>query len=158
MSIYKGSQFIAGTPDLTEYAKTTDLLNAIYPVGSVYIGTQSSCPLSSLISGSTWTLVSSGKALWTGNGSNANTTINAGLPNITGKAPTAAGVYKSVLDNNSGALYCSDTWNGGFAGGGGSSNAAGILNIDASKSNSIYGSSTTVQPPAYVVNVWRRTA
>ena len=30
-------------------------------------------------------------------------------------------------------------------------------NINASRSSSIYGNSNTVQPPAYVVNVWRRT-
>ena len=29
--------------------------------------------------------------------------------------------------------------------------------LDASKSNSIYGKSNTVQPPALVVNIWKRT-
>ena len=32
------------------------------------------------------------------------------------------------------------------------------LNFDASRSNSIYGNSNTVQPPAYIVNIWERTA
>ena len=32
------------------------------------------------------------------------------------------------------------------------------VNINASRSSSLYGASSTVQPPAYVVNVWRRTA
>lgn len=36
------------------------ILEALYPVGSVYITTAASCPLSALISGSTWELVSSG--------------------------------------------------------------------------------------------------
>lgn len=36
------------------------ILEALYPVGSIYITTASTCPLSTLISGSTWTLVSSG--------------------------------------------------------------------------------------------------
>ena len=84
------------------YVKT--VLGTIYPVGSVYIGTQSSCPMASLISGSTWTLVSSGKALWTGTGSNGNSTIAAGFPNIKG------GFGKSCLMNwgadlEEGALY-----------------------------------------------------
>ena len=57
-----------------------NVLKAIYPVGSVYIGTQSTCPMSAFFG--TWTLVSSGKALWTGTGSNGNSTIAAGLPNI----------------------------------------------------------------------------
>ena len=32
------------------------------------------------------------------------------------------------------------------------------INFDASRSSSIYGNSTTVQPPAYVVYMWKRTA
>lgn len=59
MSIYKGTEFIAGTPDLSDYAKSSDLLNAIYPIGSTYISTTNSCPLSTLISGSTWTQIAS---------------------------------------------------------------------------------------------------
>lgn len=127
------------------------VLSTIYPVGSVYIGTQLSCPMASLITGSTWTLVSSGKALWTGTGSNGNTTIAAGLPNITGA--TGATGKGTPGYNVSGAFYTD-----------GSSNAcsdstiSACLKFDASRSNSIYGKSNTVQPPAYVVNVWRRTA
>ncbi|MBR1605580.1 MAG: hypothetical protein IJ660_05695 [Alphaproteobacteria bacterium] len=36
------------------------ILEALYPIGSVYITTASTCPLSALISGSTWELVSTG--------------------------------------------------------------------------------------------------
>jgi hypothetical protein len=36
------------------------ILEALYPVGSIYITTANTCPLSTLISGSTWTLVSTG--------------------------------------------------------------------------------------------------
>ena len=32
------------------------------------------------------------------------------------------------------------------------------LGFDASRSNPIYGRSNTVQPPAYVVNIWQRTS
>lgn len=138
------------------YVKT--VLGTIYPVGSVYIGTQSSCPMASLISGSTWTLVSSGKALWTGTGSNGNSTIAAGLPNITG------GFGKKCLMNwggdlDEGALYTA-TRSGRSAqdAGGTDSSSNRYIAFDASKSNAIYGNSSTVQPPAYVVNVWRRTA
>lgn len=38
---------------------TVTLLEALYPVGSIYITTAASCPLTTLISGSTWTLQSS---------------------------------------------------------------------------------------------------
>lgn len=66
--------------------RITNTLNALYPIGSLYITTQntSSCPIAGLISGSQWQLVAQDRALWGGNGSNGNTTIEAGLPNITG--------------------------------------------------------------------------
>ena len=147
--------------DLREHAvRDTDLatlLATIYPVGSVYIGTQNTCPMSTVISGSTWELVNSGKALWTGTGSNANTTITAGLPNITGEA------YHGIQPFNnwdSGALTITTPYTGKRGGyfDASTDSQSSLLSFDASKSNSIYGASNTVQPPAYVVNVWRRTA
>ena len=149
--------------DNTDNIATTkhiiNVLKAIYPVGSLYIGTQSTCPMSSFFG--TWTLVSSGKALWTGNGSNGNTTIAAGLPNITG----GFSVPKQVAANYNLAWRNGAFTNGGQGGNSDSifTNAATIgyyskVSFKASDSNSIYGASSTVQPPAYVVNVWRRTA
>ena len=128
------------------------LLSTIYPVGSIYIGTQSTCPLATLISGSTWALVATDKALWGGDGTNANTTIAAGLPNITGSIfGIGGGGY-----NSSGAFTNSATSSAGW--GNGSGNNTFKFSIDASRSSAIYGNSTTFQPPAYRVNIWRRTA
>lgn len=139
------------------YNKILSVLSSIYPVGSLYIGTQTTCPMASLISGSTWTLVSSGKALWTGTGSNANTTIAAGLPNITGSFTRGGDIY--IATSASGALSLGTTDNYRGAGTGGSSSSSSkTVRFKASDSSSIYGNSSTVQPPAYVVNVWRRTA
>jgi hypothetical protein len=132
--------------------KVINNLKTMYPVGSVYIGTQSSCPMASLIENSVWVLVSSGRALWTGNGSNGNSKIDAGLPNITGQVSGS----KTASGGSSGALYNSGTYEGAYPSGTGYSGQ--MIGIDASRSNSIYGKSNTVQPPAYVVNVWRRTA
>jgi len=127
-----------------------DVLKTIYPVGSVYIGTQSTCPMASLFG--TWSLVSSGRALWTGTGSNGNSTIAAGLPNITGQFI----VDDQVAGTGSGAFYNTGTaYNYDASSSGGN---ARYLGFSAQNSNSIYGNSSTVQPPAYVVNVWRRTA
>ena len=129
-----------------------DLLTTIYPVGSVYLSTNSTCPLSALFG--TWELVSSDRALWTGDGTNGNTTIAAGLPNIKGEMWVIAG--KS--DSQKGAITYTHTATKANLGSG-SAVGQGNLNFDASNSNSIYSdSATTVQPPAYVVNVWRRTA
>lgn len=135
-------------------SEVDSLIEAIYPVGSIYIGTQSTCPLATLISGSTWVKVSEGRVLQ-GSDSNHNTgtTIEAGLPNITGSVSstyyitddgTTSGVFKSI----------SGTGNYGTA----QSNVGHGFTLDASRSSSIYGQSNTVQPPAYVVNIWQRTA
>lgn len=137
------------------YVKT--VLGTIYPVGSVYIGTQNTCPMASLISGSTWTLVSSGKALWTGTGSNGNSTIAAGLPNIKGEM-SAQCMMNYFGKYESGALYQGSSASGIQTAGGTDGNCPYTVALDASKYNNIYGKSNTVQPPAYVVNVWRRTA
>ena len=157
-----------GTSDNTNNIATTkfvhDIFAAIYPVGSVYIGTQASCPMTVAIPGSTWTLVSSGKALWTGTGSNANTTINAGLPNITG---TIGNLCTSVSGSGAAPAATTGAFGASPTGVGSAGNEPGAgrwigyldgVNINASRSSSLYGASSTVQPPAYVVNVWRRTA
>lgn len=130
---------------------TQALLEAIYPVGSIYIGTMSTCPMSALFG--TWTLVSSGRVL---QGSDANhtagTTIEAGLPNIEGDPWTGgdgtfnpSGAFYKVSDgSNIKQLYTNVAYP--------------HLKFDASRSSSIYGNSDTVQPPAYVVNIWQRSA
>lgn len=132
--------------------ETLTMLKTLYPVGSIYIGTQSTCPLSTLIPGSSWSLVATNRALWGGNGSNGTATIDAGLPNITGNfavnSPSSA--------STSGAFALSSSWNS--HGWDGTTNGGRTYDFDASRSSSIYGNSSTVQPPAYVVNVWRRTA
>lgn len=137
-----------GIADLETYINT--VLISLYPVGSLYIGTQSTCPLATLISGSQWELVAQDRALWGGNGSNANTTIEAGLPNITGKftnenTSQADGCFYRTSEDRQAGRSGYDNYNDWFY-------------FDASRSSAIYGNSNTVQPPAYRVNIWRRTA
>ena len=130
------------------------LMNMIYPVGAVYltVSTATACPIASLIPGSKWAMIATGRALWGGNGSNAGTTIAAGLPN--------------VVADGSGEQICTTTYSSGaiqaiqvasHAQGGGNTVPYGYLTFDASRNSSIYGASSTVQPPAYRVNVWQRT-
>lgn len=120
----------------------TTMLNTLYPVGSVYIGTQSTCPLATLISNSTWELVAQDRSIQ-GSSTNhaAGTTIEAGLPDHNHTVSTYSSYYS-------------------YAGGGygGLTNSTNRTTSNASASNPIYGKSNTVQPPAYVVNVWRRIA
>lgn len=137
-------------------SKIVNDLKTMYPVGSVYIGTQSTCPMASLIDGSVWQLVSNGRALWTGNGNNGNSTIEAGLPNITGSVDAIL-TSQRVGQQGVGSLVKRQQSTGGNNDGGYTRDSVQI-SIDASRSSSVYGKSSTVQPPAYVVNVWRRTA
>ena len=79
--------------------------------------------------------------------SSVGTAKSAGLPNITGEAgnPTTEGA--SAI-SSSGALTATIIASGRAAGSGGSSMK---ISIDASKSSSIYGNSTTVQPKSLTV-------
>lgn len=86
---------------------------------------------------------------FTGIRSGVGNYVEAGLPNITGNTHWIG----AVLNNNNtsyanGVFSAFDKNNGAYAGGGGYGNAAGRLNFDASRSSSVYGSSSTVQPKA----------
>ena len=80
--------------------------------------------------------------------------VSESLPNITGK--WVVGKWGDALIEASGAIYNAGGSNNTTSGGAISGNTG--LGFDASRSSSIYGNSTTVQPPAYIVNIWRRTA
>lgn len=97
----------------------------------------------------------------------AGTTVEAGLPNITGKLKVRA--LKSIygtgvfLTQENGALKSiavdSIEYFTNLIATEDAPNAYGSsLAIDASGSNPIYGTSTTVQPPAYCLYIWRRVA
>ena len=126
--------------------------DALYPVGAIYIGTQNTCPLATLIPGSTWQLVATDRALWGGNGSNANTTIAAGLPDGRGAFTESGANVTSVA----GGMHKASSYSAGWGSTGGDNTAT--VEYRNSWWNSIFGQSNTVQPPAYRVNVWRRTA
>lgn len=131
------------------------MIDIFYPVGSVYISadknkTKADFPFMAY---GTWEEVPANRCLQTGNASEAGTQRNAGLPNITG----VLGTISCNGANRSGAFYIKSTSNH-------ISDQMEWLTIrndiafDASRSNSIYGKSSTVQPPAYMVRAWVRTA
>jgi len=87
------------------------------------------------------------KTMWGANG-NLNSTLAAGLPNITGTISGiggggygASGVFTSSASSSQG--WGDSKGNNRFS-----------FSFDASRSSSIYGNSTTVQPPALCVNVF----
>ena len=133
---------------LTFNENITNIIQKIYPVGSIYIGVTDNCPIAELFG--TWEKVSSGRVLQGANSSQkAGNTVEAGLPNITGGLGRVFNfnIWGAGVNNgNTGSINTTGSW--------GTAN----LDFDASRSNAIYGKSNTVQPPAYLVNIWRRIA
>ena len=127
-----------------------------YPVGSIYQSTDPTSPAA--LFGGSWEEIASERVLMGASSTHAaGTTAKAGLPNLKG---SSSGVASTAYPNvsNSGALSIS-TNNGGLAGyEGGSYGSNCTVSFDASKSNAIYGRSSTVQPAAYYVHIWHRVA
>ena len=127
-----------------------------YPVGSIYQSTDPTSPAA--LFGGSWEEIASERVLMGASSTHAaGTTVKAGLPNLKG---SFSGVASTAYPNlsNSGALSI-NTNNGGLAGyEGGSYGSNCTVSFDASKSNAIYGRSTTVQPAAYYVHIWHRVA
>lgn len=104
--------------------------------------------------GGSWQEIAQNRVLMgAGSGHVAGTTVEAGLPNITGSF---------VADVKKGEHKVSGAFTAGsaIASTGEYSNFSDVykFSLDASKSNAIYGRSATVQPAAYYVHIWRRVA
>ena len=139
-------------------SQIVSMIGNLYPVGAIYIGTTANCPLSSIVG--TWEFVSSGRVLQGADGTHpAGTTIEAGLPNVWGSLPT---ICNQSVSFGRGRATISGGFTGAFIGSmqGSGSGTMDLFNVDinASVCSPIYGRTNTVQPPAYVVNVWRRVA
>ena len=127
----------------------SQIASLIYPVGSIYMSVSNTDP--SILFGGTWVSIASGRCLMGVDASHgAGTTAEAGLPNITGTFVSGSWLAEEVT----GAFYDTGTTltrdNG--------TDARRVVGIDASLSSSVYGNSDTVQPPAFYVYMWRRTA
>ena len=123
-----------------------------FPVGSIYQSTARTSPAA--LFGGTWQEIAQNRVLMgAGSGHAAGTTVEAGLPNITGSF---------VADVKKGEHKVSGAFTAGsaIATTGEYNNFSDVykFSLDASKSNAIYGRSATVQPAAYYVNIWRRVA
>lgn len=141
----------------------SEMVDMLYPVGTVYMSADKSKTKAdfSFMRYGTWEEVPANLCLQTGNVSEAGTQRNAGLPNITGRRVASwgggdysqrgyvTGCFKFDPDPAYATTINGDNWNDGHGTG---------FSFDASLSNPIYGSSDTVQPPAYMVRAWVRTA
>lgn len=127
---------------------------ADHPVGSIYQSTDATSPAA--LFGGTWEQIASERVLMGASSTHAaGTTAKAGLPNITGKVPTTT--FGSRYNETSGAFSLGSK----LTNNGENSNSYFLSYyafFDASSSNAIYGRSSTVQPAAYYVHIWRRTA
>lgn len=142
-----------GTLSVDIVIPEVDKLTA-YPVGSIYQSTSYTSPAA--LFGGTWQEIAQNRVLMGASSAHAaGTTVEAGLPNIIGtfmsNSLTDGGIeatgafYVASLSKSKTALsYSTFETNG--------------LGFNASLYNSIYGRSTTVQPAAYYVHIWRRVA
>ena len=146
--------------DLSDYY-TREQVNSLleaqkladHPVGSIYQSTDPTSPAA--LFGGSWEEIASERVLMGASSTHADgTTVKAGLPNITG-----------TLSEIMGSFYAYPSGSGAFSVEGigrsfenGSSGNYGNISFDASKSNAIYGRSSTVQPAAYYVHIWHRVA
>ena len=129
-----------------------------YPVGSIYMSTSSTSPAS--LFGGSWQSIASERVLMGVSGSHgAGSTVDAGLPNISSGSDAALDIQGSQGAPNCRAPFA-QTWQGNseLSSSTWSSTPKVIsARFDASLCNSIYGRSSTVQPAAYYVYMWRRT-
>ena len=97
----------------------------------------------------------------------AGTEIEAGLPNITGRCEPSYTERSArvAIENFYGAFISPSAWGSyldpnsvAFTNSSSGQYQSSAIAFDASRSNPIYGKSTTVQPPAYVVYMWQRIA
>ena len=161
------SQTQNGYMSKDDKAKLDEIVDIFYPVGTVYMSvdkTKTKADFPFMRYG-TWEEVPANLCLQTGTASEAGTQRSAGLPNITGYANVRSGgsFDNNILASNSnGAISCSIqnslfTWRSHIMVTEGEGKLD-TLTFNASKSNPIYGSSDTVQPPTYMVRAWVRTA
>lgn len=130
-----------------------------YPVGSIFQTVSTTSPAA--LFGGTWGEIAQNRVLMGASYAHAaGTTVEAGLPNITGQLP---GLKKIGYGNDneypiSGAFAWTNTKSTEFDYCDGEDSYLHIYQaaFDASKSNAIYGRSATVQPAAYYVHIWKR--
>lgn len=140
------------------------LIDLLYPVGIIITtGTDTAKKPGETEGLAAWEEIAQNRVLQ-GCTNGAGGTFEAGLPNITGYITTGDGNsgVTSVFGSggkHSGALYVDEDKNfsnDAYAAPAGTGNNAFGFSFDASKSNNIYGNSSTVQPPAYKVHFWKR--
>lgn len=144
----------------------SNFLLAAHPVGSIY---QTISPENPAVTfgGGTWEKIAQDRVLMGASDTHlAGTTVEAGLPNIKGSfeaRPHMSGnkFVGGSITGGDGKLFAhsiqtSNNLNNSITETG-NAYKSDVVFFNASASNSIYGASTTVQPPAYFTYTWLRT-
>lgn len=123
-----------------------------WPIGSIYISVNDTSP--AFLFGGSWTALDGGKYMMVKDSAHAaGSIIAAGLPNITGsfKADPDHGWIRlsdgGNIDGITNAFAFDTTGNRATGGAAGSTVVENRAVFRASRSNSIYGNSSTVTPP-----------
>lgn len=140
---------------------SADSALAAYPVGSIFQTVSTTSPAA--LFGGAWQEIAFNRVLMGASYAHAaGTTVEAGLPNITGSLIEAVAESSPFRGSKaslskSGALNFTEV-NTDWGGYSSLSGSAYNIKFDASLSNPIYGRSNTVQPAAYYVHIWKRVA
>ncbi len=149
---------------------TFALLELLFPIGAIYFGTMSTCPLETLGVG-TWQALPQDKVIQiAGTRGSVGDTLNESLPNIKGGIgasqgnPGATSGGMAVFRDASGAFTgtanfqkCPASATTGWAGSA-SNLSIPQISLNASNSSSTYQDNAPVQQDAYLLNGWRRIA
>ena len=130
-------------------SRITSIMGTVYPVGSLYFGTQSTCPLAAIIDGSTWEKVGTSLTLSVntsvpvkGNGIALGLTNGANNVGLT----TTNNYFVGKTEAYGEAVSPTGTYSG----------TSGIFGVTTDSAKS--GIVGTVTRTALTVNIWKRTA
>lgn len=137
---------------LTDIGNSYSIIDLIYPIGSIYCSLDPSFDPNKIWTGTTWEKIKEGIFLEaTETADSIGTEKEAGLPNITG----TIGNWPSVSGRGTGTFK--NYYAGNISGYGGAGSYTYYYgDIDASRSNPIYGNSETVQPHSITCFIWKR--
>lgn len=139
-------------------------VDAYWPVGSIYMSVNATNP--STYFGGTWQKISTGRVLMgTSNNSQLGTTVDSGLPNISGYVDPRwvdhSGGGTMMYIQNNGPFYTTkagSVWWSQATTTDGQGDYTNRIHFDASRANAIYGRSSIVQPPAFYCYIWKRVS
>ena len=131
-------------------------VGTVFPVGSIYLSKNPTSPAA--LFGGTWVKIAENRAIMGASSTHAaGTPVEAGLPNVIGDSWLRPNENK-IVEN--GPFYLTNTKNRNPSVGMYAENVSNSASVgfDASRSNPIYGRSSTVQPPALYINIWERVS